>query len=153
MMHVFFSSGVKSYCFIGTHSKQTRTQYSVCDVLPPPSKRNTNTCLSLSPLLTHRARLLVQKGVCSAHFNMNIIIVYLAAICFPCQKPPLASSFYSWPLWDKNHIYFPTITQMVFCVRQMIAATSIFDGREIRYASRVHFWPVPNCINGGQTGD
>lgn len=58
---------------------QIRIEYSVCftataQIHFPPS------ALTLSH--THRACLLVQEDVCSAHFNMNIIILYLVAIRF-----------------------------------------------------------------------
>lgn len=79
MMHAF-SLCVKTSCFVGNPFKQIRIQYNVCYAVPPPAKHYTNIFLFLSPLLTHSARLLVQEDVCSAHFNMNIIILYLAAI-------------------------------------------------------------------------
>ena len=76
--------------------KHTRIQYSVCLAPLPPQMLHkyisVPPSLSLSP--THRARLLVQEDVCSAHFNMNIIILYLAAIRFSCHKPTQASSFF-----------------------------------------------------------
>lgn len=50
--------------------------------LPPPNTTQIHFSPSLALFLTHRACLLVQEDVCSAHFNMNIIIFYLAAIRF-----------------------------------------------------------------------
>lgn len=161
MMHAF-PFGVKTSCFVGTHSN--KQEYSAVCVLHhirhhPPNTTQIHFSPSRPPSLSHtrRARLLVQEDVCSAHFNMNIIILYLAANRFSCHKPTQASSFYSWTLWDKNHIHFLTTTQMSLCKKKKKkrlswVATSIFDGREKRYAGRVDIWPLPRCINGGQIG-
>lgn len=94
MMHAF----PFCYEFLLFHWHQSNIQeYStVCVLHHCPPKCCTNTFLSLPLSLspTHRARLLVQEDVCSAHFNMNIIILYLAAIRFSCHKPTQASSFF-----------------------------------------------------------
>lgn len=83
-------------------------------VLTPPLKKNPYKFIPFPPSLslphTHRARLPVQEDVCSAHFNMNIIILYLAAIRFPCHKPTQASSFLFLNTGrQKNHINFPPV--------------------------------------------
>lgn len=90
----------KNWCFVGTHSEQSRIQS------PPPPTTQIHFSPSLPLFLTHRACLLVQEAVCSAYFNMNIIILYLGAIRFSCHKLTQASSFYSWTLWDNITFIF-----------------------------------------------
>ena len=135
------------------HWHQSNIQeYSTVCVLHhrPPSPQTLLKYISIPPSLsvspTHRARLLVQEDVCSAHFNMNIIILYLAAIHFPCHKPTQASSFfffcfffYSGTLRDKNHRHFPQL-KCHYVNKKKIewAATSIFDGHEKTYAIGVN---------------
>lgn len=102
----------KKTLLVGWHTfRQSRIQYSEGCPLAPTPKHCKNKLLPSPPPHTHiyGARLLVQEGVCSAYFNMNIIILYLAAIRFSCQKPTQASSFYSCtvrPKEEKNHIHF-----------------------------------------------
>lgn len=81
------------------HQSNIQEYSTVCVcTIAPPSPQTLHKYISIPPFLslspTHRARLLVQEDVCSAHFNMNIIILYLAAIHFPCHKPTQASSFF-----------------------------------------------------------
>lgn len=99
-----FTFGVKTSCCVGTHSNRQEFStvcvfYTPTTIAIPPNTTQIHFSAipRLHPSLSHtrRARLPVQEDVCSAHFNMNIIIVYLAAIRFSCHKPTQASSFCS----------------------------------------------------------
>lgn len=98
------------------HPDKNKVDCVFCTSSLPPPKHYTNTFLSLPCSLSHTQSMSAGTGRCLlSTFQYEHHNILSSCHPFPCHKPTRASSFHSWTLWDKNHIHFPTKSQMSLC--------------------------------------
>lgn len=145
--------------FMSNH--HTGKMCSMCFACPPKTKLKTtlHTCLALpsfSPplsLFTNRACLPVQEDVCSAHFNMNTVIFYLAAICSSVINQHEPAVFILQSCRTKFHMNFLHYESNVIIKKETQSRNPHFWWLWKIDMQRINIWPLASCINWDQIVD